>query len=348
MASLIEKKLSKLPVGTLIEVTYGDGASHYEKKQGTITDSDYTTSLELTTAAGEELLLDYSIVRGVQLLSSLQSTPKQDEIRPQEPVTSPQPREKQPLHQQTIDSWFNFSDGELKQTLDACPWEDRKLLSRAYDSFLYGVRISDAGKMLSAASLAKQIVLQEYDRGHDWSGAAVRFCGGLMHRTKSYDYRVFLTAEAFADAAYAAWREKDYTLAGAYAILELLQNSPEHPREMAVILAWSVVQTGDISGLALLRDRMPAGREDCFNTLVEDALSARGASFPAERNPDAAFAMLRSLYTQGPMAEEVEGWLSAVVERDARHPNSSPSSKRCISRSVMVFLSPLKLYVSVM
>ena len=37
-----------------------------------------------------------------------------------------------------------------------------------------------------------------------------------------------------------------------------------------------------------------------------------------------------------------------LVERDARHPNSSPSSKRCISRSVMVLLSPLKLYVSVM
>ena len=36
------------------------------------------------------------------------------------------------------------------------------------------------------------------------------------------------------------------------------------------------------------------------------------------------------------------------LERDARHPNSSPSSKRCISCSVMVLLSPLKLYVNVM
>ena len=37
-----------------------------------------------------------------------------------------------------------------------------------------------------------------------------------------------------------------------------------------------------------------------------------------------------------------------LVECDARHPNSSPPSKRCISRSVIVLLSPLKLYVSVM
>jgi len=37
-----------------------------------------------------------------------------------------------------------------------------------------------------------------------------------------------------------------------------------------------------------------------------------------------------------------------TLERDARHPNSSPSSKRCISCSVMVLLSPLKLYVNVM
>lgn len=43
------------------------------------------------------------------------------------------------------------------------------------------------------------------------------------------------------------------------------------------------------------------------------------------------------------------GWFDeARVERDARHPNSSPSSKRCISCSVMVLLSPLKLYVNVM
>ena len=71
MASLIAKKLSKLPIGTHVELTYGDGASHHEKVAGIITDSDFSANVEITTQTGEEIVLDFSIVRGVQVTKSL-------------------------------------------------------------------------------------------------------------------------------------------------------------------------------------------------------------------------------------------------------------------------------------
>ena len=71
MASLIAKKLSKLPIGTHVEVTYGDGASHHETVTGIITDSDFTANIEISTQSGDEIVLDFSIVRGVQVIKAL-------------------------------------------------------------------------------------------------------------------------------------------------------------------------------------------------------------------------------------------------------------------------------------
>ena len=71
MANLIAKKLSKLPIGTQVEVTYGDGASHHEIAAGIITDSDFSANIEITTLRGEEIVLDFSIVRGVQVTKAL-------------------------------------------------------------------------------------------------------------------------------------------------------------------------------------------------------------------------------------------------------------------------------------
>ena len=71
MASLIAKKLSKQPIGTHVELTFGDGASHHEKVSGIITDSDFTANVEIKTQSGEEIVLDYSIVRGIQVVKPL-------------------------------------------------------------------------------------------------------------------------------------------------------------------------------------------------------------------------------------------------------------------------------------
>lgn len=77
MASLIAKKLSKQPIGTHVELTYGDGATHHEIVSGVITDSDFSANVEITTQSGEEIVLDYSIVRGIQVTKSLETILKE-------------------------------------------------------------------------------------------------------------------------------------------------------------------------------------------------------------------------------------------------------------------------------
>ncbi|MBR4961214.1 MAG: hypothetical protein IKY52_09985, partial [Clostridia bacterium] len=77
MANLMAKKLSKQPIGTHVELTYGDGAAHHEKVRGVITDSDFKENVEITTQSGEEIVLDYSIVRGVQVVKSLDAVLKE-------------------------------------------------------------------------------------------------------------------------------------------------------------------------------------------------------------------------------------------------------------------------------
>ena len=71
MANLIVKKLSRLPIGTHVEIAYGDGAAHHKQVSGIITDSDFSSSVEITSMTGEEIVLDFTIVRGAQPTKSL-------------------------------------------------------------------------------------------------------------------------------------------------------------------------------------------------------------------------------------------------------------------------------------
>ncbi len=385
MANLIAKKLGKQPIGTHVEVTYGDGGAHHEMVCGIITDSDFTANVEITTQSGEELVLDFSIVRGLQVTKSLEAVLREvpegtkvkfsygsenqrepnlsgtvvendaeenleiktasgeelvlnyglirsflvqskakaapKPIPDSTPKADPKPAEKKaapvkpgdlPLYEQSPEDWLNMSDNALKEAYDAMPMEERKLLSGAYDSFKYGVRISEKPKMASAALAAKKIVFREVDqRDYYWSCEAVRFCGYLLRRTNNYDHELFLVADCFEEAAYAAWREGKFSLAGAYAAVGLLEEEPVHIRELVIILAAGVVKTEDISGLKILRDRLPSGFESHLQALIQAAFSAKGIQVSERQNPGDALALLSTLYPNREMEEEITCWLPA-------------------------------------
>lgn len=384
MASLIAKKLSKLPIGTLCELTYGDGTNYHEKVSGTITDSDFEANVEITTQTGEEIVLDFSIIRGVQVIKSLDAilrelpsgskivfsygseeqrepningvvvendneenleiktaageelvlnyslirsllvktkvggnaittgapkaeTPKQNTVN--QPPVPPKPVEKKALHQQSPEDFLNVSDNKMKEIFDILPREDKKKLSSVYDSFKYGVKISDRDKMTNAANQAKQTLFREEDQGYYWSCEAVRFVGHLLRRVSIYDHEVFLVAECFKEAAYACWKEEKHSLAGAYAILALLGNESDYVQDMVIILASSVVKGDDISGLSIFDSRLPSGYEQHLRAVINEAFAAKGIHITADQNTESALNMLANLYTKTEMAEEVNYWL---------------------------------------
>ncbi|MGX8775149.1 MAG: hypothetical protein ACSW8G_08855, partial [Bacillota bacterium] len=63
MASLKVKALSQLPIGTPIELTYAKTDVALEQVIGTITDSDFSESFEITMKPDETITLDYQVVR---------------------------------------------------------------------------------------------------------------------------------------------------------------------------------------------------------------------------------------------------------------------------------------------
>lgn len=74
--SLFAKKLSKKPIGTHVELTVDSGDA-LEKVTGVITDSDFTTSVEVTTYEGKDRLLDYALIKGFQETKSLEEVLKE-------------------------------------------------------------------------------------------------------------------------------------------------------------------------------------------------------------------------------------------------------------------------------
>ena len=73
MASLIAKKLSRLPIGTGVELTYELETFKNERVTGTVIDSDFSEGLEIQMDNGETRVLDFSVIKGVQVKRSLES-----------------------------------------------------------------------------------------------------------------------------------------------------------------------------------------------------------------------------------------------------------------------------------
>ena len=383
MASLIAKKLAKLPIGSQCELTYGDGATHHEKVSGIITDSDFEANVEITTPTGEEIVLDFSIVRGVQVTKSLEAVLRElpsgtkvqfsygsedqrepnlsgtviendneenveiktvtgeelvlnyslirsllvmskieskpvasvaakaeqpKAVTPSAPVIS-KPQEKKALYLQSPEDILNASDNKLKEVFDLIPRDDKKKLSSAFDSFKYGVKINDREKMANAATQARQILYREDDQGYYWSCEAVRFVGHLLRRANIYDHEVFLVGECFKEAAFASWKEEKHSLAGAYAILALLEDNPDNIQDLIIILASGVVKGDDISGLPIFHKRLPNGFEPYLKSVISEAFAAKGIHITADQDIDSALNMLATLYAGSEMADEVNYWL---------------------------------------
>lgn len=298
----LDDVLKSLTAGTKVRFSHGDEDNREPNISGTVGENDCAEWIEIVTSAGKELVLNYSIIRSL-LIQGVSKPEKQKQT--QLPRTPPQ---KTLLHQQQPTDLLNANDLMLKTTFDRLPREDRQKLSSIYERFKYGLKINDSYKLTEAARQARQTLFTEDDQGHRWSRQAVLFCSYLLRRANIYDFDVLLVGECFQEAAYAAWKEKAYDYAGAYAIMSLLENT-EYVSDMMIILACSMVEGNDISGLTIFKERMPANMEGTLKALITEAFAAKGIRFSEEQNIEASLAMLGTLYTNADVAKEVEYWL---------------------------------------
>ena len=167
----LEEILKTLTEGTKIRFSYGDEQDREPTISGTVGENDGEESLEIITAGGKELVLNYAIIRSLLIHSGSKrvsaAAPVPPAPKPQQPV--PPAPVKTALYQQTPDDLPNASDSRLKATFDVLPKADRQKLSSIYERYKYGVKVNDRSKMQEAANQARQILFYEDDRNYDWS-----------------------------------------------------------------------------------------------------------------------------------------------------------------------------------
>lgn len=327
MANLIVKKLIKLPVGTSVELTYDEGDVSNQKIVGVVTDNDGEENLEIRLENGEELIINYSLVRSFKTVSADTPAPKPVGVAKPVEVTRPTnvpkipnvPKPTRvPLHQTEPADTLSRNDHELKSIFDNLPIGDKKLLSGVYDSFKYGIRSGDRTKMTTAATQARQILFREDDRRYYWSDEAVEFCMGLLRRVSIFDSEVCLVAERFGDAALCALKTQDDEKAGVYAITALLEKEPANVRDLFAILANAVVRTNDVSGLKVLLRHLPQQMEPLAQELLGDLLAAKNLQVGADRNRETELQLLQTLYTGSAMEKAVIRWLPEDLLQEER------------------------------
>ena len=327
MANLIVKKLMKLPIGTSVELTYDEGDVSNQKIVGVVTDNDGEENLEIRMDSGEELIVNYSLVRSFKTVGT-GPTPVSVPTPAPKPAPAPVPKAGTLLQEQEPADPINRNDHELKAVFDSLPVGDKKLLSGVYDSFKHGIRVNDRSKMTAAASQARQILFREDDRRYYWSDEAVVFCMGLLRRVSIYDSEVCLIADRFYEAAYCCAKTQAYELAGVYAITALLEKEVPHARDLFIILAKAVVRTGDISGLQLLLRYLPRQMEPLAQELLAGLFEAKGLKVGTNRSRETELQLLQTLYTGTGMGGKTMKWLPEELlkaERTRARPAPEPA-----------------------
>lgn len=313
----LEDVLKGLTEGTEVQFSHGEEDNKTPNIFGTVSENDGESGMVIIPSSGKELELDYSLIRSMLVLSGSQppeeektSEPEQKEEKTEQekkPPELPKPKKKDVLAEEP-DDLLNANDGKIKSTFDLLPRGDRQKLNNVYERFKYGVKMNDRPKMAEAANQARQILFAEDDKDYMWSREAVLFTGYLLRRSNIYDPEVLLIGECFEEAAYAAWKESKYDLAGAYAITALLENT-DNVEDMVMILTASVIKGDDISGLRIFSQRLPAGMKAQLQKVIAEAFSAKGIKLSAEQDTEAAMTMLSTLYPNTEMGKEVEYWL---------------------------------------
>lgn len=318
----IKEILTNTPIGTKVRFSYGDENQREPNTAGTVTDNDNEESIEISVSTGKEIVLDYDLIRSFLVINPAGTTHSKAKEAAAPVIdlmksTRVEPSRSAKLLEQEPEDILNASDGKIKELFEEIPPEERKKLNGVYDSFKYGIRINDRSKMQTAANQARQILFREDDQGYVWSVAAVRLCGSLLRRVNDFDGEVFLVGECFQEAAYAFWRSKEYALAGAYAILALTESKAEDEKDMTIILASSVVNAEDASGLYLLAN---SKAENCLKVVIQAAFEAKGIRVDADQNIHTSLQMLESLYPNDAIKQEIQGWVPE--EEPVSKPNS--------------------------
>lgn len=279
---LMTKRLNALPTGANIQLCYGFMDGQNLMLTGTITDRD-DSCLEITDPNG---IPHYVALSTVRFFSPLAPSP------------TPAPVVRKDLLRDEPISCFSLkvSDYQLKEEFGRLGREEKRLLQKAYDSFLYGVSSNSRDKRLHAAETARRTILQKADR--QWSPDAYLLTAHLLSREGIHAPELFVWAEAADRAAVCAFKAREWTCAATQAATALLSADlpSEVARDMLVILESACIERDDAS----LLPRLHGAHKD-MDRVIDDLLAYKEAR--AESSTEARLEQLSQLYPNRLLAE---------------------------------------------
>ena len=259
MSTLMIKKLSALPVGTTVQVSYGFMEGQNLMVTGTITDKD-ESCMEICNAQHVPAYIDYSAVKFFTILNQKEQVP--------EPVQIP---EKKLLLSQNIEQFSQrISDYEMKNNLfNVLSKAEKRLLQTAFDSFCYGVKINSHDKRLLAAQTARKVIQKEMEKGCVWSEQSFELVARMLSREGAHDVMMYILAKLPDQAALAAFKEDQWSQAGTQAAQALAEGnlSSVQTRDMMIVLAKACTELDDASVAEWLH-----GKGVDVEELVEDLI----------------------------------------------------------------------------
>lgn len=239
MSTLMIKKLSALPVGTTVQLSYGFMEGQNLMVTGTITDKD-ESCMEICNAQHIPAYIDYTTVKFFTILNPKEQVP--------EPVQIP---EKKLLLSQNIEQFSQrISDYEMKNNLfNVLSKTEKRLLQTPFDSFCYGVKINSHDKRLLAAQTARKVVQKEMEKGYVWSEQAFELVARMLSREGVHDVMMYILANQPDQAALAAFKEDQWSQAGSQAARALAGGnlSSVQTRDMMIVLAKACTELDDAS-----------------------------------------------------------------------------------------------------
>ena len=279
---LMTKHLSSLPTGSAIELCYGFMDGQNLMLSGTVTDRD-ASCLEITDANGSRHYVTLSTVRFFVVLD--------------QPVAKKEVRDlpRHLLQDEPIEHYsLKVSDSVLKDLFAKLGREEKKLLQRPYDSFLYGISSNSADKRRRAAEMARAILHQELEQDYDWTDSACLLVADMLCRENIYDPGLFALAGDHIHAAICACKAQDWLCAGVQATQALSTMSASHEmyHDMLVALETACIRLEDVSALDRLRD---------VDRVIRDLLTYKEA--PSGSDPKTALATLAQLYPNTHVAQ---------------------------------------------
>lgn len=286
MSTLMIKRLSALPVGTAVQLSYGFMEGQNLMVTGTITDKD-ESCMEICDAQGKPSFVDYSTVKFLTILSQSEQEPR---------------NRKALLHGQNVDLFSQrISDYELKNLFGNLDRTEKQLLQPAYDSFCYGVKCNSGEKRAAAAQNARKILYEGLEKGCSWSKGALELTARLLSRENVHDWKPYDLAGMHDQAALSAFRERDWLPAGIQAAkaLEGKNLAAGGIRDMMIVLEDACIQLDDASAAEWLH-----GKGVDVRVLVEDLICYKEKEPAAEL--EESLAMLPRLYSGRELVSAVE------------------------------------------